>query len=115
MRTNEKHRQFRSVCHIAASHLEHLGYTVLKTATRSLVFDLVAFNNQHTLFISARRVKKQQTAKDIVHRYHDVLVDMQKTSVPHGVEKQFWIYQPDHEFAVYKLFGTGIMKSQILE
>jgi hypothetical protein len=40
---------------------------------------------------------------------------MQKTPLPHGVEKQFWIYQPDHEFAVYKLFENGIMKSQILE
>ena len=119
MRRDEKHRQFRSVSHIAAAHLEQRGYTVLKTATRSLIFDLIAFNTHHTLFISTRRGKGPQTGKQISNTYHELLADMQKTQVPYCTEKQLWVYLPasygqnNCEFTVYKLFEHGIMKKQV--
>ena len=99
---------------MAATHLERLGYTVLKTATRSLIFDLIAFNEQHTLFISARRERKSQTVKEISQTYSNLIADMQKIRVPYLIEKQFWVYQDDH-FEIYKLFDNGIMKKQMDE
>jgi hypothetical protein len=114
MKTDETHRQFRSVCHIAASQLESFGYTVLKTATRSLTFDLIAFNNERTLFISTRRGKGQQTVKQILHSNKALIADMQNTEVPNYTEKQLWVYQNNH-FAIYKLFGNGVIKTQVAE
>jgi hypothetical protein len=40
---------------------------------------------------------------------------MQNTQVPPSIEKQFWIYQPNDEFAVYKLFEYGFIKTQVGE
>ena len=114
MMTDETHKKFRSVCHIATSHLEQLGYTVLKSATRSLTFDLVAFNTERTLFISARRGKGQQTVKQIINNNQKLISNMQKAQVPHYTEKQFWAYQ-NNAFAIYKLFGTGLVKTQMAE
>ena len=115
MRTNEKNRQFRTVGHLAATHLERLGYTVLKTTARSLTFDLVAYNTERTLFITTRRSKRQQTVKQISHAYNKLIIEMQNAQVPHSIEKQFWIYQPNDEFAVYKLFEYGLMKTHVGE
>jgi hypothetical protein len=113
MRTDESHRKIRVVCNIAATHLERLGFTVLKTATRSPTFDLVAFNDHHTLFISTRRVRSLKTVTQLTNTYQDLIHDMQKTHVPHYVEKQLWIYQNKRGFIIYKLFENGIMKKEM--
>jgi len=105
-----KQRQFRIVANMAATQLEQLGYTVLKTATRSLTFDLIAFNTEHILFISTRRAKAPQSVKQTIHEHHDLVNEMQQTQVPSGAEKQLWIYQNHKGFTVFEFFPNGIMK-----
>jgi len=113
MKTNERNRQIRTVGHLAATHLERLGYNVLKTTARSLTFDLVAYNAERILFITTRRSKGQQTIKQIIHAYNNLISEMQNAQVPHSIEKQFWIYQSNDEFTVYKLFEYGLIKTQV--
>jgi len=102
----------RNVAHIAASQLENKGYTVIKAATRSWPYDLVAFNQQQMLLIATRRHTKQQSAKQILQIYQDLISDMQCILAPPGSEKQIWVYQNGYGFSVYKLFQNGIMKKE---
>ena len=111
MKTNERNRQIRTVGHLAATHLERLGYNVLKTTARSLTFDLVAYNAERILFITTRRSKGQQTIKQIIHAYNKLIIGMQNAQAPHSIE----IYQPHDEFIVYKLFEYGLIKTQVGE
>ena len=100
---------------MAASHLERLGYTVLKTASnKGLIFDLVAYDHHHTYFITARRGRDHQTAKDIIQAHQDLIIEMQSTQVPETVEKQLWVYQKNDGFVVYRLFEKGLMKKESL-
>jgi S-ribosylhomocysteine lyase LuxS involved in autoinducer biosynthesis len=110
-----KQRKFRHVCHLAAMQLERLGYTVLKTATRTLTYDLIAFNDRHALFISVQRGKEQQNVKELIQDHYDIITDMQQSQVPYCTEKQFWVYQKNDEFTVYKLFENGIMRKQMID
>ena len=102
----------RNVAHIAASQLENKGYTVIKAATRSWPYDLVAFNQQQMLLIATRRHMKEQTAKQILKTYQDLISDMKSIPAPPGSEKQIWVYQNGYGFSVYKLFQNGIMKKE---
>jgi len=102
----------RNVAHIAASQLQDHGYTVIKAVTRSWPCDLIAFNHHHMLLIATRRHTKQQTAKQILQIYQDLISDMQDTPAPPYAEKQIWVYQNGYGFSVYKLFQNGIMRKQ---
>ena len=102
----------RNVAHIAASQLQNKGYTVIKAVTRSWPYDLIAFNHQNILLIATRRHTKQQTAKQILQIYQDLISDMQYIPAPTCAEKQIWIYQNGYGFSVYKLFQGGIMRKE---
>ena len=104
----------RNVAHIAASQLQDHGYTVIKAVTRSWPYDLIALNHHHMLLIAARRHTKQQTAKQILQIYQDLISDMQYTPAPSSAEKQIWVYQNGYGFSVYKLFQNGIMRKNDL-
>ena len=112
------YRKIRSVCNLAATQLEHLGYTTLKTAAGTLPFDLIAVNEFETLFITTRRVNRvknvHSTSLRIADIYRDIIVTMQQTIIPKHAEKQFWIYQNVLEgFAVYKIYENGVMKKEM--
>ena len=109
------YRKIRSVCNLAATQLEHLGYTTLKTAAGTLPFDLIAVNEFETLFITTRRVKNVHSAPPrIADIYRDIIIHMQQTIIPKHAEKQFWIYQNVLEgFAVYKIYENGVMKKEM--
>jgi len=109
------HRKIRSVCNLAATQLEYLGYTILKTAAGTPTFDLIAVSEDETLFITTRRLRNiQATSPRVADTYHDIISDMQNTTVPKNAEKQFWIYQNVLEgFAIYKVFENGIMKKEL--
>ena len=110
--TSPKQNTHRNVTHIAASHLQDKGYTVIKSVTRSWPYDIIACNQHHILLIAARRHAKVHTTKKILQVYADLISDMWQMPAPPIAEKQIWIYHNDQGFAIYKLFQQGIMRKE---
>jgi hypothetical protein len=77
---------------------------------KKLAYDLIALNHHHMLLIAARRQTKQQTAKQILQNYQDLISDIQYTPAPPSAKKQSWVYQNGHGCSMYNLFQNGIMR-----
>jgi predicted RNA binding protein YcfA (HicA-like mRNA interferase family) len=72
--------------------LKDKGYIAVRTAGSHSPFDIISFNEKHTLLIQSKRTKKQINI-DSVYKEELETLNQIVGKLPEGVQVEFWLYQ----------------------